>query len=156
MTAEEARRHLAYTEWASRRILNAVLALTPEQRERDLSSSHHGVSGTLQHILGADRAWIHRVLGTSADGSSEPIEVEWPRIWKRWSDVAAGWIDSDLEREIDYKDMRGNAHRSRLVEIVMHVVNHATLHRGQIMTMLRQLGVPPPPTDLIFYYRETK
>jgi uncharacterized damage-inducible protein DinB len=52
--------------------------------------------------------------------------------------------------------MKGNPYETPLWQIVMHVVNHATLHRGQVMAMFRQLGVGPPPTDLIFYYREQK
>jgi uncharacterized damage-inducible protein DinB len=45
---------------------------------------------------------------------------------------------------------------SPIWQIVLHLVNHATLHRGQVMAMLRQLGAVPPPTDLMVYYREQK
>ena len=48
---------------------------------------------------------------------------------------------------------KGDPFETPLWQIVLHVVNHATLHRGQVMAMLRQLGIPPPPTDLISYYR---
>jgi len=154
MTAEEARRHLRYSTWASRRLLDAVLALPAEQRARDLGTSHKGVMETLGHILMADRAWLHRVLGTAAEPSSEPIEVEWPRIQRGWEEWAASITDADLPRVIEFKDLRGNPHRSAICDIVMHVVNHGTLHRGQVMAMMRQLGAAPPPTDLIFFYRE--
>jgi uncharacterized damage-inducible protein DinB len=68
--------------------------------------------------------------------------------------LADGWSDADLLRTIAYTDMQGNPYESPLWQIVMHVVNHATLHRGQVMAMFRQLGLAPPPTDLMFYYRE--
>jgi uncharacterized damage-inducible protein DinB len=154
MTAQEVRTHLRYSRWASTRLLEAALALPAEQRERDLGVSHKGLIETLNHVHMADRAWLFRVLGKPPQMPAESIEVEWPRIQQAWEDWAASITDADLARVIDYKDMRGNPHRSALFEIVLHVVNHATLHRGQAMAMMRQLGVAPPPTDLIFYFRE--
>jgi uncharacterized damage-inducible protein DinB len=62
--------------------------------------------------------------------------------------------DTDLDRVVDYKSLKGDPFKNTVREIVMHVVNHATIHRGQVMGMLRQMGVAPPPTDLIFFYRE--
>ncbi len=154
MTTEDARTHLRYSGWASRRLLDAALQLPAEQIERDLKVSHKGVLGTLNHIHMADRAWLYRVLGEPMEQPQGSIEVEWSQIQRRWEE----WCDSpaaaDLDRVISYKDMKGNAHRSALSEIILHLVNHATLHRGQVMAMMRQLGVAPPPTDLIFYYRE--
>jgi len=156
MTAVEARRHLQYTFWASRRLLDAVLQLPVEDQQRDLQCSHKGVLETLRHILFADRIWISRVLGTTGEPTGDPIEVEWPQVQQRWQEFAEELTDADLPRPIDYKDMKGNPHQSKLEEIVMHVVNHGTLHRGQVMGMMRQLGAVPPPTDLIFFYREQK
>ncbi len=153
MTASEARRHLAYSSWASKRVLDAVMALPEEQRDRDLGVSHQSVMHTLRHIVMADRNWLYRVLGTAPPDAGR-VEEEWPRLWKQWEDAAASWTDADLASVIEYRDLKGNAHRSRLEEIVMHVVNHATLHRGQVMGMMRQLGVAPPATDLIFFYRQ--
>ena len=154
MTAREARRHLRYSAWASRRVLDAVMALSEEERRRDRGASHGGLLGTLDHILFGDRVWIARMLGTPIEPSGEPIEVEWPAVQKRWDDWARSVTDGDLARVIDYKDLRGATRQSGAFEIVMHVVNHATLHRGQVMSMLRQLGIAPPQTDLITFYRE--
>jgi uncharacterized damage-inducible protein DinB len=84
------------------------------------------------------------------------VEVEWPRLWRQWADLAALWTDVELAQVLEYKDLRGAPRDSKLEEIVMHVVNHATLHRGQVLGMLRQLGVVPPQTDLITFYREQK
>ncbi|HUA85654.1 MAG TPA: DinB family protein [Bryobacteraceae bacterium] len=154
MTTQDARTHLRYSGWASRRLLDAALQLPAEQIERDLKVSHKGVLETLNHIHWADRVWLYRVLGQPMDEPDGSIEVAWPQIqrgWEEWSDSPAA---ADLERVISYKDMKGHAHQSALWQIVLHLVNHATLHRGQVMAMMRQLGVAPPPTDLIFYYRE--
>ena len=65
-------------------------------------------------------------------------------LQQRWEDWAAALTDPDLTRVVDYKDHEGQRHmRLRVWQIVLHVVNHATLHRGQVMAMLRQLGVAP-------------
>ena len=148
MTANEARRHLRYSAWASQRVLDAVMALPEEQRARDRASSHGGLMGTLNHILFGDRIWIERIQATPVPASGEAIEVEWPAVQKRWSDWAGPATDEELARVVEFKDLKGNTHHFAASDIVMHVVNHGTLHRGQVMAMLRQMGIEPPPTDL--------
>jgi uncharacterized damage-inducible protein DinB len=156
MTTDEARRHLRYSTWASRRLLDAALKLDADQLHREMSVSHKSVHGTLSHILIGDRIWLARVTGRVLNNPREidAIEIEWPRVQQQWETLADGWSDADLVRTIAYTDMQGNPYESPLWQIVMHVVNHATLHRGQVMAMFRQLGLAPPPTDLMFYYRE--
>jgi len=155
MTKDEARTHLRYSGWASRRLLDAALALDSEMLHREMKVSHKSMYDTLAHIHGADRIWLARVLGSPIT-QDEPLEVAWPEISRRWVEFADSMNESDLTRIISYKDLRGNDHQTPLWQIVLHVVNHATIHRGQAMAMFRQLGVAPPATDLIFYYRENK
>jgi uncharacterized damage-inducible protein DinB len=64
--------------------------------------------------------------------------------------------DADLSRELGYKRFTGEDYSLPLVQQMQHVVNHATLHRGQVVGMIRQLGVAPPSTDLLFYLMETR
>lgn len=148
MTVEEIRSHLAYSTWASRKLVAAAEALTEEQQNRDFGVSHKSLKGTLDHIHFADRIWLTRIL------PSEDPAMPWPAVHDKWQEWAAALKPEDLDQSIQYKDLRGNQHSTPLAPIVMHVVNHATLHRGQAMSLLRELGVAPPPTDLIFYYRE--
>ena len=65
-----------------------------------------------------------------------------------------GLSAADLERSFDYRDMKGNPHSSLLWQTLQHVANHSTYHRGQVTTLLRQLGAKPVGTDLIGFYRE--
>jgi len=155
MTKEEARTHLRYSGWASRRLLDAALALDTEMLHREMNVSHRSLFQTLAHIYFGDRVWLERVVALPIP-AEDPLESAWPRVTERWLEWANAPGDSDLDRIVSYKDTRGNDHRTPLWQIVLHVVNHGTLHRGQVMAMLRQLGVAPPPTDLIFYYRENK
>jgi len=153
MTAAEARTHIRYSGWASQRLLNAAMSLEPEMMHRDLGVANKSVHGTLDHILMADRIWLARVTGAPIQPEGT-LDMEWPRIQQRWQQFVDQLTDADLPRVVAYADLKGNAHQSPLCQIVLHVVNHATLHRGQVMAMFRQLSIAPPPTDLIFYYRE--
>lgn len=154
MTPQEARIHLRYSTWASRRLLDAALQLSPEQRERDMNIPNKNLLGTLAHIHSADRTWLARVLGQPVQPPQGPLEKEWPETLRRWEEWSESPAADDLNRVIEYRDLKGNPHRAPLWQIVLHLVNHASLHRGQAMALFRQLGAAPPATDLIFYYRE--
>jgi len=156
MTPEEIRLHIFYSGWASRKLLDAALALPEEQQHKEFGVSHKSLIGTLEHIFLADRIWFSRTVDPGVLESTETFPVAWPQIQKRWEDWAAVLTPGDITKDIDYTDLKGNEHCTPVWQIVLHVVNHATLHRGQAMSILRQLGVAPPPTDLIFYYREIK
>lgn len=163
MTAEEIRLHICYSGWASRKLLDAALALSEEEQRREFGVSHKSLIGTLEHIFFADRIWFARMVdprvvqGAFAEFSpGDTLVTEWPRIQQRWEVWASALTHQDIARTIEYKDIKGNPYRTPVWQIVLHVVNHATLHRGQAMSLLRQLGVAAPPTDLIFYYRELK
>ena len=154
MTADEIRDHIRYSGWASAKLLTAALALSEEQQTREFGVSHKSLMGTLEHCFLADRVWFTRVVDKRVLESEEPFTTQWPKIQKRWEIWADALTHQDLVRSVDYTDMKGRPHRTPVWQIVLHVVNHATLHRGQAMSLLRQLGAEAPPTDLIFYYRE--
>jgi uncharacterized damage-inducible protein DinB len=55
---------------------------------------------------------------------------------------------------VECRNLAGNTYRNTLADLIRHVVNHSTYHRGQLATQLRQLGQIPPATDFIVYRRE--
>jgi uncharacterized damage-inducible protein DinB len=60
-----------------------------------------------------------------------------------------------VQRTIEYRDLRGHDQSDVLWQMLQHMVNHGAYHRGQITTMLRQLGAAPPKSmDMIAFYRE--
>ena len=161
MTAQEARTHIRYSGWASRKVLDAALALSVEDLTKPMGVSHESIANTLSHIYFADAIWYSRVADPSypvpshdALPSLDFVIKEWPILqskWEAWADAAT---DADIASQVAFKSrFVGNAGLPAW-QIVMHVVNHATLHRGQIVAMLRQLGVKPPATDIVFYYWE--
>ncbi len=159
--ASTLRTHLDFTAWASGKLVAAAREVTPEELSRDVKVSFQSLLGTLGHIFGADRVWFERVNGRSRTTLLDPgetlsldfLETEWTALHGRWREWAAGIDDAGFGRVIGYKLLSGEAAESPLWQIVLHVVNHATYHRGQVTSMLRQLGRVPPSTDLIAYYR---
>jgi uncharacterized damage-inducible protein DinB len=160
-------RHLFdYTEWANGLALNAAAKLPDEDLRRDVGISHGSILGTLLHMAGAEWIWLERWNGRS------PAKNEAWSLWtaescadlatlnERWRDVVnsrARYIseldESRLAAELAFKLLSGDPSSMRLVDQMQHVANHATLHRGQVVGMIRQLGIDPPSTDLLFYLR---
>jgi uncharacterized damage-inducible protein DinB len=151
------RTQLDYTQWASDRLVAAASTLSSEELTRDFGTADHSVLGTLVHIYAADSVWLGRIRDNPPerfiapeDMSLEVLRSDWPRLLEEWRSWAGGQTNESLSAPLQYKDLRGNAHEW---QIVLHVVNHATHHRGQVSGFLRAMGHIPPPLDLIVYYR---
>ena len=152
--------HFDYTLWASLRLLDAAGRLTDEELRRDLKVSHGSVLGTLQHIYYADRVWLARLEGRTPAAFMDPepgpdvaaLKEHWPVVIKGLRDFAEYAPEELLEGPLTFKRLNGDAYTLAHWKVLLHVVNHATLHRGQVMGMLRQLGHVPPGTDYLFFH----
>ena len=155
MTAADLQLHIRYSNWASRVLMDAVRALPSAEVAKPTGISHQSIQGTMAHLHFADWIWYTRV----ADAMDKPAETmdalerEWPALQERWERFCDALSDADLSRAISYRSIRGYDGVATVEQIVMHLVNHGTLHRGQVMGMIRQLGIAPPSTDLIRYLR---
>lgn len=152
--------HLAYTGWATQRLLDAVAAIPVAQLTHDFHTADKTIINTLAHVFAADRIWFDRVNGwsresfiTDADRDLNVLQEAWPELLSEWRRWTGALDDSRLNERIAYKDFAGNSHQSLTSEIILHVVNHGTHHRGQVSGFLRTLGHTPPPLDLIRFYR---
>jgi len=152
---------MRYSAWASARLVEAAGTLSEEKRTRDFQTADHSVLGTLVHVYAADRIWLNRVRGTPRatfidpeDHSIDVLQNDWPEICAGWRKLLEAETDESALRKVAYKDLRGNSHETPLWQIVLHVVNHASHHRGQVSGMIRSMGHTPPALDLILYYRE--
>ena len=152
-----------YNYWARDRALDAVAAITPEQFLRPMGNSFSSVRDTIAHICVAERIWISRLKGETLQGLPKPdrfsdVEAarkEWAELEGEMREQLARLGPEAVERTIEYQDLRGNNQSDLLWQMLQHVVNHGTYHRGQITTMLRQLDAAPPKSmDLMAYYRE--
>ena len=157
MTSAEVHLHLRYSAWASRKLVEAVRSLPDTDFEKSVGISHGSLLGTLAHVLWADWLWFTRVVEPLEQPAKtrEALERAWPELQDKWIAWAERANDAELNRVVEYRSiLDGQMARTPAWQIVMHVVNHATLHRGQVMGMLRQMGIPPPHTDLMNFYRE--
>ena len=164
MTREEAVNLVDYHYWARDRVLEALDALTPEQYTKDLKNSFTSIRDTVVHTYGAERTWHLRWIGDSPtafpDASAFPDVPSIRAAWREQEQKIRSLVDSlassnELDRRIRYRSFAGEDMESAFSHMLQHVVNHATYHRGQVTTMLRQLGASPPkPQDLIRFYRE--
>jgi uncharacterized damage-inducible protein DinB len=161
MTQEFFQTHLSYTEWATLKLLDAADGLSSEEATKDLGSSFKSVWLTLQHVYYADRVWLNRLRGTPhpfADEGAGPdlvaLRSAWPSLWAELRAYAAGLSAEELSESFDYVNLLGQSITLARWQALTHLVNHGTLHRGQVMAMIRQLGHQPPATDILYYYLE--
>ena len=163
MNIEDAITLLDYHYWARDRMFDSVALLTPEQYTRDLGSSFKSVRDTVVHTYGAEWIWYSRWTGSSPTTAPDPKafpDVQAIRdAWKLQGEKTKLFVgtagDANLARVFKYRTLAGQPAESVFWHMVQHIVNHATYHRGQVTTMLRQLGAPAPQSqDLIAFYRD--
>ena len=162
MTLKEMMSLFQYDRWATERTIESLSSLSEDDYTKDLKSSFGGIHGTLVHVYWADCLWLARWKGnpswppTNVDRvpTLDALSGRWREYREDLHVYLAGLSDSILSNPLTYRDTQGNKHSEPLYEQMQHKVNHSTHHRGQIVTMLRQLGQKPLPTDLINFYRE--
>jgi uncharacterized damage-inducible protein DinB len=148
-----------YNRWANERVLDAASKLTAEQFSRDIENSFRSVRDTLVHILSAEWIWLERWKGSSPTGWPAAAELsDIDAVKKRWEKVESDRAEylrsltpASLKSVISYKNIKGEPFAAPLWQLMLHVVNHSTYHRGQITTLLRQVGGQPVSTDLSRY-----
>jgi len=152
-----------YNAWANRIIFDAVAPprLPEEQYFRDLKSSYGGVHGTLAHIVWAEQLWLHRWMGKPNPAVPQGADLKsLAQVRARWEEVetergrfVAGMTAERLADTKIVKPSSGGEYVHSYRQMFHHFINHSSYHRGQVVTLLRQLGATPPSTDLILYYR---
>ena len=160
MTLQDILTLYEYNRWANGRTLEAAERLEPAAFVKDLTNSFPSVRDTLAHILGAEWIWLRRWLGespatlvTAAEfTTAASLRERFAAVDKERATLLASVTEARLQQPFDYKDLAGNAMRLPLVQSMQHVVNHGTYHRGQVTTMLRQLGATPVGTDMSRFY----
>lgn len=162
MTSDFIHQILDYHYWARDRLLLATDALSAEQYARPMGNSFSSIRDTLNHIYQAESLWYSRWNGVSPTTFPSDDLPDVASLRSRWTALelkvrehVAGAGVTGLQRILQYRLMNGTEGASPLWQMVVHVVNHGTYHRGQVTTMLRQLGVAPAQSlDMITYFRE--
>ncbi len=163
MTLSEIKLLFAYNAWATKRIFDALAQMPEEQYLSDMKSSQGGIHGTLTHIVAAQKMWLSRWVGkpdpkfltTSDVPKLADLKVIWEKTGRDMAQFIGTMTDKKLQETFTMTTSTGETFTHIYWQAMQHLVNHTSYHRGQIVTMMRQLGVKPPYTDLIGFYRET-
>lgn len=149
-----------YNRWANAVTINAVAQLSNEQFRQETSSSYRSVRDTLVHILSSEWVYLVRCLGESPKKMLDPaifpdvesIKMKWDEVNGDWQNFIDDLSEDSLRNVIEYTNFRGESWKYPLSQILQHVVNHSTYHRGQVTSLMRSLGATPAMTDYLFYW----
>lgn len=139
--------HLAFMKWADDLMLAAVAEHAPAN------------IAVLQHIFLGEEVWLKRVSGDreiqitqlKAPADIHELVEAWPLLHRDWLEWAEGVTDWNVN--VPHRNLKGEEFNMPAWQIVLHLTNHGSFHRGQVAASLRAAGVAPPATDLIIYYR---
>ena len=160
-----------YNYWARDRQLEACAALTPEQFLRPMGNSFSSVRDTLAHMVGTEWVWRERWYGSTTQemlalaraSSIEAYIQNWAQQFPSLHAIAQRWrteermmreylmeLDEEMiAKPFNYASFAGKRWSYPLWRTLFHLLNHQTYHRGQITTLLRQLGVPAAQIDFL-------
>lgn len=157
--------YVRYNHWANHRIIQMVEHLTDQQFTQQIVSSFPSVKLTLLHIWDAQMIWLSRMKGASLSnfpsrhfsGTRQDVTQKLEASSTDFLSFTAALNTKQLEAVCHYKTTSGSEMAQTFAEIIMHCMNHSTYHRGQVVTILRQLGTSGVvATDYIKYLREKK
>ena len=162
MTKDDIRLLYEYDRWANNRVLQAASALSAEQFTRDLGGSFRSVRDTLVHIIGGEWGWLafwkepspgsafltdlwdrHDVL-FNPDGfpNIASVKSKWAEVEREQVEFVSGVTNESLKKMFPIRTTEVS-----LANLMQHLANHSTYHRGQVASMMRQLRAEPIATD---------
>lgn len=161
-TPEEIARLFAYNRWANARLMASVADVSEEDYTRTVGGSFSTLRNTLSHLCGADWVWLQRFGGRSPRelpaGRQTPtpgaLREKWLEVEEGWAALAKGLEEKRLRETLSYQSFSGEDFSRPVGEVLAHVVNHSTYHRGQVATLMRQLGRTPASTEYLMMLDE--
>lgn len=161
MTKQELTILFAYDEWAMERTLTVVSALSPDHYKKDLGTSHGSIHATLVHAIAASRMWLDRLSGNADSVMLKESDVaglsELRALRKAWRADMEAYLeaatDASLQEQFSHTTSKGITYTYPRGQLLQHLVNHTTYHRGQVVAMLRQMNAKPVNCDFIYYLR---
>ncbi|HEY1337930.1 MAG TPA: DinB family protein [Bryobacteraceae bacterium] len=150
-----------YNYWARDRQFAACRALTSEQFVQPVAG-FGSVRDTLLHLVGVEWVWLERWLGRSPESlpwrdeaaTLDGLEARARSVEAGMRDYLARLTEEEMLRPFSYRNFKGERWTYKYWEALLHVVNHQTYHRGQVTTLLRQLGAQPAAIDYLLAVEE--
>ena len=156
-------KYAGYNIWANQKLMDCIRNLSDAKINREIVSSFPSISKTLLHMLDAESIWWQRLKlseqitrpGDTFKGNFEDLcklSTQQSKVWEEW---VAGATDTQLNHVFAYQNTKKEQFKQPVYEMLQHLFNHGTYHRGQLVTLLRQLNVDRiPPTDFIVFCRK--
>jgi uncharacterized damage-inducible protein DinB len=161
---KELLRQLArYHYWANQILTERIMLLDPAQQEQTILSSFPSLYKTILHMWDSESVWWQRLKGAESvllpsktfnPGFKESVIglLQQNQLWLEWANSCG---KEDFKMFLSYDNSKGEHFEQPIFQMALHVFNHGTYHRGQLVTMLRQLGVEDiPGTDFILWTRK--
>ena len=151
-----------YTVWANNTVCDWLGKISDEQWKQFVESSFPSIYETVLHVAASDKVWVQRLnKATQFDNLTETFNGsnnELIQVWKNGTQDFKQFIEDLPEEKLDeklaFKNMKGIPHNQPYWQLFAHIVNHSTYHRGQLVTMLRQVGYTDlGSTDMTTYFR---
>lgn len=155
----------AYNVWANQKIIETLMLLPEEKILTDIPSSFKNIVNTVLHLLDAESIWwqrmklLERINRPSSDFSGNFQEaaealMKQSKMWQEWVSQSS---EFSLDHVFQYLNRKGEPEKMQINQMLLHVFNHSTYHRGQIVNMLRQLGEKKiPSTDFATWVKTKK
>lgn len=159
MERDDVLRLFDYHHWAADRLFDAMEAISAEQLDRPWGGSFGTGRALLRHVVGAERVWVERWNGFSLKAipdlpknySGRDFRAEWEKVKRDQRRFLDELSRDQLFTDLSYVNLKGEKWTYPFADILQHVVNHGTYHRGQLVHLLRDLGLPAPSTDYLLF-----
>jgi len=153
--------YAAYNIWANKRIIETAKLLSQEQINKEIISSFPSVYKTVLHLLEVENVWWerlklfeHTTLSGWFTGNFEELSKKLLELSNQWQIWIQNANDVNITHVFAYQNSKKEHFKQPVYEMLLHLFNHQTYHRGQLITMFRQLGLDKiPPTDFIVFSR---
>lgn len=157
-----------YNAWATQTLLGRIKELPSSVLQQEVNTSFPTIGEAFAHIYAVEKCWLQVLSGISMPKALEaclPLQQELLRYsddeftntFNELAEQYRTWFQNqdDLEQTIELDNPYAGTRSTQLSEIVLQVVNHGTYHRGNVSTMLRQLGHASTMNDYsLFWYQE--
>ena len=154
--------YAAYNIWANKIITERIVQLPTDIIYKEMNSSFGNIYKTVLHLMDVESIWWQRLKlqehiewpGKSFDGNFEELSKQLLLLSKQWNDWIQSTNEVNIEHVFAYQNSKKEHFKQPVYEMLLHLFNHQTFHRGQLVTMLRQNGIEKiPATDFIVFSR---
>lgn len=152
-----------YNTWATGLLLDVIATLPQEKQHQELANSFNSLYRTVLHMWNAESIWWQRmklqerfyVPAEQFKGDMKALDAQLREQGRQWKEWVAAASEPMLRHEFKYHNSKRESFKQPIYQMLLHVFNHGTYHRGQLVAMLRQLGVDKiPATDFIVWSRK--